>query len=147
FSVNRFMNLGPHYESNSSKIASLTDDDWRVAIKRCDEHVKLRLRQRTLYGAHSPARLGGDPVAYYVGIAIDKVLIGDWEWKDKFTISEQLIRIADSHISTEVEKSTGKNDARAKICYTDDIEFYQISDQAPEEFASGPEVEFERRLD
>ena len=137
------MALGRYYDANAKKIKSLTDDDWRVAIKKCQEHVRWKVRQRTLYGAHAPERLGMDPIDYYVDLAHEKVIAGDWEWKDQFTISEQMIRIADSHISTEVEKSKTKKAESVSIRFTDEIELYEVED----DFDEAQEKEFQDRFD
>jgi len=137
------MELGPYYDSNAKKTQLLTDDDWRVAIKKCHDHVRWKLRQRTLYGAHAPQRLGKDPIDYYVEIAHEKILAGDWEWKDRFTISEQMIRVADSHISTEVEKSKAIKTESVKISYLENIEFYEVVD----DFDETEEQEFQNRFD
>lgn len=137
------MALGHYYAANAKKIKSLTDDEWRVAIKKCHEHVRWKLRKRTLYGAHAPQRLGMDPIDYYVNLAHEKIIAGDWEWKDQFTISEQMIRIADSHISTEVEKSKTKKADSVNIQFTDEIELYEIED----DFDETCEKDFQDRFD
>src|ERR1700744_3787019 len=100
------METSRYYYSNQRRIEPLSDADWKAALAKCKEHIKWRLRQRTLSGAHSASNLGADPVDHYLGIAYEKLLAGDWEWKDDFTLGQQLIRIADSYISKQVEKTT-----------------------------------------
>jgi len=137
------MSLRPFYDTNANRIQSLTDDDWRVAIKKCQEHVRWKLRQKTLYGAHAPQNLGTDPIDYYVGKAYEKIIEGHWEWKAQYTLSEQMIRVADSHISTEVEKTKTKKAESIKLTYTDEIDLYEIVD----DFDEGLEQEFQTRFD
>lgn len=104
------MDLGRHFESNQRKLALITDLDsqWAVALAKCREHVRIRLKSRVTFGAHTSTRLGEDPLDYYVSYSYEAILSGNWEWKDAYTLSEQIIRIADSTISTEVEKYNTK---------------------------------------
>lgn len=126
------MNIGKYYKSNQKKIDKLKDNDWRVALKKCKEHIKFRLFQKTLFGAHTSANLGKDPSDYYLDIACDKILVGDWEWQDKFDLTEQLIRIINSHISTEVEKY--KTQKEGFIKYIDiEGEFYKVHHEETDE--------------
>jgi hypothetical protein len=123
------MELGEHYKKNQDRIASLSDADWTVALKKCKDHIKWKLRQKTLYGAHSASRLGTDPIDHYLGISYEKILIGDWEWKDEYSLLEQMIRIVDSQISTEVEKTKSQKEETFKTVYTDvEKEFYDLVD-------------------
>ena len=121
------MEFGKFYIKNKKLIDQLTDDDLRVAIKKCKEHIKIRLKQKTLYGAHTEKNLGESPLEYYLNTAVDKILSGDWEWKEGRTLSEQLIRVIDSQISKEVEKVKAAKNEKFKIIY-DDIEknFYSL---------------------
>lgn len=123
------MQIGVYYKKNQKRIASLDDADWKVALKKCKEHIKWKLKQKTLSGAHSASRLGAEPVEHYLGIAYEKILLGEWEWKDNYSLIEQMIRIVDSCISTEVEKRESKKEKSIKICYNDnDEEFYDIAE-------------------
>lgn len=121
------MELGEYYKQNQYRIASLDEQDWKVALKKCKDHIKWKLRQKTLSGAHSASRLGADPVEHYLGISYEKILTGEWEWKKEYSLIEQMIRIADSYISTEVEKKKTKKEESFKIGYTDlEGEFYDL---------------------
>lgn len=123
------MELGEYYKKNQSRIASLTDADWKVALKKCKEHIQWKLKQKTLSGAHSASRLGADPVDHYLGVSYEKLLIGEWEWKDDHSLTEQMIRIVDSYISTEVEKKKTLKETAFKTIYTDkEEEFYDLVD-------------------
>jgi hypothetical protein len=122
------METGKYYYSNQRKIEQLSDADWKVAMAKCKEHIKWRLRQRTLSGAHSASNLGGDPVDYYLGIAYEKILAGLWDWKDVFTLAQQMIRIADSYISKEVEKKISTKSEALQIVYKDvEEQFYDLA--------------------
>jgi len=106
FSVIMEIELGEHFEENQRKLEALTDSEraWAAAIKKCQNHINIRLKKRMHFGAHAEARLGMEAIDYYVTYAIDAVLEGRWEWKEEFTLSEQLCRIVESVISKEVEK-------------------------------------------
>lgn len=122
------METGKYYYTNQRKVERLTDADWKVAMAKCKEHIKWRLRQRTLSGAHSASNLGADSVDHYLGIAYEKILAGIWEWKDDFTLGQQMIRIADSYMSKQVEKATSAKSEALKIVYKDvEKEFYDLA--------------------
>ncbi|MBS1532575.1 MAG: hypothetical protein JSU01_19885 [Bacteroidetes bacterium] len=122
------METGKYYHANQRKVERLTDADWKVAMAKCKEHIKWRLKQRTLSGAHSASNLGAEPVDHYLGIAYEKILAGIWEWKDDFTLSQQMIRIADSYISKQVEQTTSAKSEALKIVYKDvEEEFYDLA--------------------
>jgi DNA-directed RNA polymerase specialized sigma24 family protein len=123
------MELGEYYKKNQDRIASLRDCDWRVSLDKCKKHIQLRLWQKKLTGAHSASRLGADPIEHYLGISYEKILTGEWEWKDKYSLTEQMIRIADSYISTEVEKKKTKKEESLEIKYKDvEQVFYDLTD-------------------
>lgn len=136
------MELGKYYTQNQKRIETLSDDDWKVALKKCKEHIKWKIRQRTLSGAHSASNLGMDAVDYYLGIAFEKILAGEWEWKYDFTLGQQMIRIVESYISKNVEKvKTAKYEER-QIKYVEDVEqeFYDLAappdEKTDEEFSN-----------
>jgi hypothetical protein len=137
------MTIGQFYEANSKKIKTLSDDDWRVAIKKCQDHVRWKLQKRTLFGAHTEKRLGMNPSEYYANVACEKIIGGFWEWKSGFTLSQQIIRVADSEISKEVEKSKTNKAQSLKIDYTENIEFYEKDG----DFDQESEGEFQLRVD
>lgn len=123
------MELGEYYKKNHGRIASLSEADWKVALKKCKDHVKWKLRQKTLSGAHSASRLGTEPVDHYLGISYEKILAGEWEWKDEYSLTEQMIRIVDSYINTEVEKKKTQKENSFKTVYKDtEFEFYDLAD-------------------
>lgn len=123
------MKTGQYYYNNQKRIAELTEADWRVALAKCKEHIKWRLRQKTLSGAHSASNLGADPEDHYLGLSYEKILTGEWEWKEEYTLAEQMIRIVNSYISKEVEKATSVKGGLFKIIYKDvEEEFYDVVD-------------------
>jgi hypothetical protein len=123
------MELGEYYKQNQNRIALLNEGNWKVAIKKCKDHIRWKLKQKTLSGAHSASRLGADPIEHYLGIAYEKILLGEWEWKKEYTLVEQMIRIIDSYISAEVEKRKTKKEESLKVDYIDiENEFYDLVD-------------------
>lgn len=111
--------VGHYYASNQKKIANLSDADWRAALSKCKAHIRWRLKQKTLTGVHSASNLGSDPVDYYLGLAYEKIIVGEWEWKEEYSLSVQIIRIINSHISKEVEKAASTKGESFKIVYQD----------------------------
>lgn len=123
------METGPHYEKNQLRMVDLTEADWKVAIAKCKEHIKWRLKQKMLSGAHTASNLGADPIDHYLGLCYEKILTGEWEWKEKHTLAAQLIRIANSCISKEVEKIDTQKSESFKTVYKDvESEFYDLTD-------------------
>jgi len=131
------MAIGEYYKQNLSKFAKVSETDWRVALKKCKSHLTWKLKQKTLSGAHAASRLGAEAVDHYLGIAYEKILTGEWEWKEGHTLTEQMIRIANSVISTEVEKVKTKKEESFGITYGDiENNFYDLAvlpDSAEEE--------------
>ena len=144
------METGIHFEPNQKRLAALEDRDqqWTAALVKCREHIRLRLKKRTTFGAHTAGRLGEDPVNYYVSYAYDAILSGDWEWKDEHTLSEQMIRIADSTISTEVEKMGTKKAAteKVKIVSTDTDELCYEQDPIEGEMDTVREIVINKQI-
>lgn len=138
------MELGEYYKKNHDRIALLSDADWKVALKKCKDHIKWKLKQKTLSGAHSASRLGSDPIDHYLGISYEKILSGQWDWKSEYSLVEQMIRIVDSYINTEVEKKESRKEKLFKVSYKDnEAEFYDLA-EPPD--SSEEEVIFAGRL-
>lgn len=135
--------VGPYFQCNQLRVVSLTDDDWRVALDKCKQSIKWRLKQRTLHGAHSPGNLGADPVDHYLGIAYEKILNGDWEWKTEHSLSEQMIIIANKYIGLEVDKMSTDKKLALQIVYKNlEEEFYFSGSDPP----GVDEAEYEQKL-
>lgn len=126
--VNTILETGKHFKRNQQKLESVTESQLVLALKKCRDDVRLRLRKRTLFGAHAEERLGMDPEDYYVSFAYDAVIYGLWEWKDGRTLGDQMVRIAENRIGKEVEKynSEGKQKFSVPTEEIDDL-FYTSS--------------------
>jgi hypothetical protein len=92
------------------KLHSLPDEEVNIAIEQLALHVQARLRfkskwDRTKSGAHGPKNLGLQGVDFYVGESVKRLYDPNgWDWKfERFTLAEQLIRIANKLISDKVE--------------------------------------------
>jgi len=124
------MQAGQYYSNNQSRIDHLTDTDWKVALAKCKKHIELRLWQKTLSGAHSASNLGADSVEHYLSLSYEKILTGEWEWKEEYTLAEQMIRIVNSLISKEVDKVKTAKGKSFKISYRNiEEEFYNLVDE------------------
>lgn len=124
------MSIGKYYHRNQKRLEFVKDTDWKVALAKTKKHIQLRIKQKTISGAHASARLGAEPVEHYLGISYEKILNGDWEWKEEFTLAQQMIRIVDSEISKEVEQSKTIKEQEVKITSQDpmDVFYNQVSD-------------------
>ncbi len=108
------------------KLTKVTDNEWKVVITKCTEHIRLRLRHRQRMGAHSPQNLGMPAVDYYFQNAVEKLYEGTWDWKfEKYSLEEQLVRIINSMISEEVRKYKTKKSKAVRIFYKEDITDYE----------------------
>lgn len=128
------------------KLDELTDDDWLVCLELCRTHVKTKLYNRTAIGAHCSETLGMDAVDYYVGEAIEKIYTGVWEWKfQKFSITDQLIRVINSMISEQVRKyKQAKEKDQTKIV-SKEPDFYLF--QEVEDVDTSEEEIYENQVD
>lgn len=110
------------------RLTQLGEDDWKVALEKCRRLINHRVQGRTKFGCHSEQHLGMSPFDYYVTEALDKLYSGTWEWKEKYSLSEQLCRIVGSLISENVRKyklEQEKDPKTAKIQIPfDDIAYY-----------------------
>jgi len=125
------MKLGQYYYINRTKFNNVVDNDWKVALAKCKEHIKWKLKQKTMFGAHTATSLGTDPIDHYLELASSKLLEGDWEWKNEYSLSEQMIRIVNSYTTKEVDRSKTKKAESFKIIYNDlESDFYQMEEDA-----------------
>ncbi|ANE53139.1 hypothetical protein [Flavisolibacter tropicus] len=125
------MEEGQYYNQNHQRIGTLQDRDWAVALGKAKEHIRLRLRQKTSFGAHHSTNLGADAIDHYLSIGYTKILSGEWEWKESHTLAEQMILIIDSYISKEVKRYKGLPEDTVRVEYRDDLEtsFYDNTDE------------------
>lgn len=147
---------GIHFKSNSKKLDNVNDVEWTIALKQASEHLELRLRNRTKFGAHTIENLEVPAKEYYLNFAYMSIIYGRWEWKDKYTLPQQLIRIINSTMSTVIEtfvKAKTKNQERLQegrytlttSVETRDIEstFYDLeTDELDEESLLKTEAEY-----
>ncbi len=126
-----YMDVGQYFEANHSRIANLSENNWKVALKKCKDHLRSRLFQKTLSGVYSSSNLGAQPIDHYLSFAVEKILSGAWEWKAKFSLGEQMIRIVDSEMSKEVERKNRMTSHLSNIKYIDneELQFYQKEEQ------------------
>lgn len=124
-------------EQALKRLQEISDEEMRDAIKELTLHVKARLRfgslaDRTKSGAHSEASLGVDPIDYYVGDSIKRLFDPDgWEWKfERFTLAEQLKRIANKLLSDSVERYKRRKENAPVIVEKDVSEIYDLPDQS-----------------
>lgn len=105
---------GKFFETNSKKLDKVSDVEWKIAIKKCEKHLFFKLMNKTKFGAHTVENLGNPAKDYYLEYAYSRILDGFWEWKNDFDLTEQLIRIIDSRISTVVKsyKNAKENDRK-----------------------------------
>lgn len=144
------MELGKYYNSNEKRLARVKAVEWNVALTKCEEHIRLKLRQRTLYGAHSSSVLGADPIDHYISLACEKIISGAWEWQEEMELTEQLIRIINSSISKSVEHVATDKATMFKVTYGDiEDEFYKLGNldaQVDDRDEGRNDAEYERRL-
>lgn len=121
------MEVGEHYQSNQQRLEAVSEREWVATLERCKKHLESRLRQRTLYGAHTAENLGDDSHDYYTSFAYEAILSGRWKWKSEFSLAEQMIRIINSRISEEVEKVKREKSEALEVKYVDiEYELYNV---------------------
>lgn len=144
------METGKYFEKNHKRLDSVIDIEhqWAIALDKCREHIQIRLKRRTTYGAHTAERLGENPCDYYTSYAYEAILSGRWEWKDNHTLSEQLILVADSTISTEVEKMESKKEKNntVKLAYDDAVTLFYDQDTLPDKIDMVKEILINKQI-
>jgi hypothetical protein len=122
-------------EQALKELHEVPEQEVQDAIKELSLHVKARLRfgsllDRTHSGAHSEVNLGMDPVNYYVGESIRRLFDPNgWEWQfEKFTLAEQLKRIANKIISDKVCQYKIKKESAPLRMDMDVSDMYDLSE-------------------
>jgi len=92
------------YHDNSVRLDGVTDRDWREALDELTVYLGWRLYGKTEKGAHSEKELGMPALTYYQEEAVVKLIEGEWNWQERFTLGKQLERIAASLITKQVQK-------------------------------------------
>lgn len=130
-----------------NKLHSLPEEEMKKAIKQLTLHVQARMRKnslldRTKWGAHTEQNLGMDPVQYYVGESIKRLFDPDgWDWKfEKFTLVEQLTRIANKLISDQVETYKRNKEENPVFINKDIGEIYDLGDKFSDEPDDSEEI-------
>lgn len=120
------MTLGPYYQINQKKLAAISDKEWTEALAKCVKHLSIKLRKKTLYGAHAGSRLGAEASDHYISLAYERILSGEWEFQDGMDIAEQMIRIIGSYMSKTVEHSQTSKAGSSRVIYMKiEDEFYE----------------------
>ena len=130
-----------------TKLHQLPDNEVEEAIKQLTHHVKARMRfrslaDRTKSGAHGDKNLGMNAIDYYVGESVKRLYDPNgWDWKfEKYTLAEQLMRIANKLISSKVDEYTNKKDKLPQIDERDVGDIYSLEDIAKENINGNEEV-------
>ena len=93
------------------RLHTIKDKEWLEISDKLTVFVRFKLKGKTIFGAHSEQNLGVEPVEYYVDEAIGKLFGLEWEWQfEKYSLIDQLKRIAGSMISTNVENFRKKKE-------------------------------------
>lgn len=120
------MELGKYYQRNQQKLALVSGSQWEEALAKSIRFIEIKLKKKTIYGAHAGSRLGAEAIDHYVSLAYEKIISGEWEFKDNMDLAEQMIRIIGSYISKAVEHSKTEKAAALKMVYMPiEGEFYE----------------------
>lgn len=132
-----------------AKLIEVPEKEWLVAMAKCRDHIKLKLKRKTLTGAHSSATLSMPAADYYINTAIQKLYEEDgWDWKfEKYTLPEQLIRIINSMISEQVRKFKVEKANNPIIQVTDDERIFEANDIITDEEAAEKEAVIDEFLE
>lgn len=91
-------------EKQLERLTAVTEDEWKHILIELKKHIYARIKGKTLYGAHSERELGVGAIDYYVSESIACLYELRWEWKEKYTLLDELKRICGSLISANVDK-------------------------------------------
>ena len=130
-----------------TKLQKIPDDEVKEAIKQLTHYVKARLRYRSLSdrtksGAHGQKNLGMDAIDFYVGESIKRLYDPTgWDWKfEKFTLAEQLMRIANKLISSKVDEYKNKKEKLPIIDERDAGDIYDLQEIALKNIDGNEEI-------
>jgi len=122
-----------------NKLQGLSDDEVERAIKQLTHHVKARLRfrslsDRTKSGAHGEKNLGMNAIDFYVGESVKRLYDPyGWDWKfEKFSLAEQLSRIANKLISDNVNSFKNKKEGMFVIDSRDISDIFELEELTEE---------------
>lgn len=119
----------------SNRLRAISMAEWKGAFKKCYGHVDLKLRNKTLAGAHCEQRLGMPPADYYVGNTYKALFEQSWEWQyEKYDLVTQMTRIINSMISNEVRKYVAEQKQNKQLpLLIENDSFDGLRDEGPEE--------------
>lgn len=130
-----------------NKLHNLSDAEIKVALKQLTHFIRARLRlksliDRTKSGAHSDQNLGMNAIDYYVGESVKRLWEPNgWDWKfEKFTLAEQLMRIANKLISDRVKSYKNKKEQMPKFVDKDVSDIYDLTQIAEENIRGNEEI-------
>lgn len=135
------------------KLHELPEEVIVDAVQKLTLHVKARMRlgsqfDKTKKGAYAEDFLGMPAVDFYVGESVKRLFDPKgWEWKfEKFSLSEQLIRIANKLISDTPKQFLNKK-AKSPVFDNRDIgDIYDLESVASDNIR-GNEEEYARLVD
>lgn len=107
------------------ELDKISDKEWEEVCTRCKFFLKKKLFNKTSFGAHSEKELGVPAIDYYFEEAVSKIFAFEWEWQfEKYTIVKQIMRIAGSLISKNVDKYRRKaENGLVETEYTDEMAY------------------------
>lgn len=86
------------------KLSKVSDKEWNDTLKALYSYVGYKCKWYMSEGALSERNLGEDAISHFVHEAILKLWYCSWEWKEEYSLYEQLKRIICSLISEEIRK-------------------------------------------
>ncbi|MBQ9293937.1 MAG: hypothetical protein IJ219_03305 [Bacteroidaceae bacterium] len=113
------------------KLDRVTEAEWREALSALTAWIAWRLRGKTSYGAHSEEELGMPAADYYIGEAVMRLFECRWEWQDRFSLKDQLIRMVGSLIDTQLKAYQLK--VEEGRCSTGEVDASTLSDSLPDD--------------
>jgi hypothetical protein len=134
-------------ETVLTKLETLSNDEVADALKQLTHHVKARLRfgsriDRTKSGAHGENNLGMSAIDFYVGESVKRLYDPNgWDWKfEKFTLAEQLMRIANKLISDKAADYIARKDGLPVFAEKDTGDIYDLKEMASANVKGNEEV-------
>lgn len=114
-----------YFEKNSKRLESVSQEEWTRVYNAGIEYARIKLRNRTRYGAHSEMTLGERADHHYVSEAVEDLMTGQWEWKESLTLEQQVCRIVSNKIQMQVKKwrrECAREEGRCMVCLEWDME-------------------------
>lgn len=134
-------------ETVLTKLETLSNGEVADALMQLTHHVQARLRfgsrlDRTKTGAHGEKNLGMNAIDFYVGESVKRLYDPNgWDWKfEKFTLAEQLMRIANKLISDKVADYKAKKDGLPVFDDKDAGDIYDLKEIASANIKGNEEV-------